>query len=58
LHPGALYLLGSVYLTGDCMKKDIASALWCFHRASEKVMAFVFMDQSISIDHYREYLCG
>ena len=38
LHPGALYLLGAVYLTGDCVKKDIASALWCFHRASDKVM--------------------
>ncbi|KAA0061595.1 hypothetical protein IC582_011916 [Cucumis melo] len=36
LHPGALFLLGAVYLTGDCVKKDIASALWCFHRASEK----------------------
>ncbi|KAL2319130.1 hypothetical protein Fmac_033006 [Flemingia macrophylla] len=36
LHPGALYLLGVVYLIGDCVKKDIASALWCFHRASEK----------------------
>lgn len=36
LHPEALYLLGAVYLTGDCVKKDIASALWCFHRASEK----------------------
>ncbi|XP_039142767.1 uncharacterized protein LOC120280101 isoform X1 [Dioscorea cayenensis subsp. rotundata] len=36
LHPGALYLLGSVYLTGDCVEKDIASAMWCFHRASEK----------------------
>ncbi|XP_078177212.1 binding protein isoform X2 [Carex rostrata] len=36
LHPGALYLLGSVYLAGDCVKKDIASAMWCFHRASEK----------------------
>ncbi|KAJ0987909.1 hypothetical protein J5N97_006265 [Dioscorea zingiberensis] len=36
LHPGALYLLGSVYLTGDCVDKDIASAMWCFHRASEK----------------------
>lgn len=36
LHPGALYLLGIVYLTGDCVKKDVASALWCFHRASEK----------------------
>lgn len=36
LHPGALYLLGAVYLTGDCVKKDVASALWCFHRASEK----------------------
>ncbi|XP_072964919.1 uncharacterized protein [Typha angustifolia] len=36
LHPGALYLLGAVYLTGDCVKKDIASAMWCFHRASEK----------------------
>ncbi|KAL2319189.1 hypothetical protein Fmac_033065 [Flemingia macrophylla] len=37
LHPGALYLLGVVYLTGDCVKKDIASALWCFHKASEKI---------------------
>ncbi|RXI05767.1 hypothetical protein DVH24_017809 [Malus domestica] len=36
LHPGALYLLGSVYLTGDCVKKDIASAMWCFYRASDK----------------------
>ncbi|KAI0491754.1 hypothetical protein KFK09_026014 [Dendrobium nobile] len=36
LHPGALYLLGSVYLTGDCVKRDVASAMWCFHRASEK----------------------
>ncbi|KAJ4844615.1 hypothetical protein Tsubulata_023441 [Turnera subulata] len=36
LHPGALYLLGTVYLTGDCVKKDLASAMWCFHRASEK----------------------
>ncbi|KAF3333548.1 Sel1 repeat [Carex littledalei] len=36
LHPGALYLLGSVYLAGDCVKKDVASAMWCFHRASEK----------------------
>ncbi|OAY72025.1 hypothetical protein ACMD2_08937 [Ananas comosus] len=36
LHPGALYLLGAVYLTGDCVKRDVASATWCFHRASEK----------------------
>lgn len=36
LHPDALYLLGAVYLTGDCVKKDIASALWCFYRESEK----------------------
>ncbi|ONK81029.1 uncharacterized protein A4U43_C01F24480 [Asparagus officinalis] len=36
LHPGALYLLGAVYLAGDCVKKDVASAMWCFHRASEK----------------------
>ncbi|PON87640.1 Eukaryotic elongation factor 2 kinase [Trema orientale] len=35
-HPGALYLLGVVYLTGDCVKKDMESALWCFHKASEK----------------------
>ncbi|XP_058751516.1 uncharacterized protein LOC131624595 [Vicia villosa] len=40
LHPDALYLFGVVYLTGDCVKKDIASALWCFHRASEKVLKF------------------
>ncbi|KAL5975309.1 hypothetical protein ACLOJK_031988 [Asimina triloba] len=37
LHPGALYLLGAVYLAGDCVSKDINSAMWCFHRASEKV---------------------
>ncbi|CAH2065889.1 unnamed protein product [Thlaspi arvense] len=36
LHPGALYLLGIVYLTGDCVKQDVDSAIWCFHRASEK----------------------
>ncbi|KAK3032659.1 hypothetical protein RJ639_034925 [Escallonia herrerae] len=36
LHPGALCLLGAVYLTGDCVKRDVSSALWCFHRASEK----------------------
>ncbi|CAI9272880.1 unnamed protein product [Lactuca saligna] len=36
LQPDALYLLGAVYLTGDCVKKDVASAIWCFHRASEK----------------------
>ncbi|XP_006294689.2 uncharacterized protein LOC17889528 [Capsella rubella] len=36
LHPGALYLLGTVYLTGDCVKQDVESAIWCFHRASEK----------------------
>ncbi|XP_010472557.1 PREDICTED: uncharacterized protein LOC104752187 [Camelina sativa] len=36
LHPGALYLLGTVYLTGDCVKQDVDSAIWCFHRASEK----------------------
>ncbi|PIA46705.1 hypothetical protein AQUCO_01500324v1 [Aquilegia coerulea] len=36
LHPGALYLLGAVYLTGDCVKQDVGSALWCFHRASQK----------------------
>ncbi|KAK1259318.1 hypothetical protein QJS04_geneDACA020071 [Acorus gramineus] len=36
LHPGALYLLGAMYLTGDSVNKDIASALWCFHKASEK----------------------
>ncbi|KAL8141624.1 hypothetical protein V2J09_014656 [Rumex salicifolius] len=36
LHPGALYLLGAVYLTGDCVTRDISSALWCFHRAAEK----------------------
>ncbi|GKB84811.1 Sel1-like protein, partial [Tanacetum coccineum] len=36
LQPDALYLLGAVYLTGDCVKKDVASALWCFYRASDK----------------------
>lgn len=46
MHPGALYLLGAVYLTGDCLKKDIASALWCFHRASEKVKLFLMLDIS------------
>ncbi|KAL6556872.1 hypothetical protein OROHE_006748 [Orobanche hederae] len=36
LHPGALYLLGAVYLTGDCVNQDVSSAIWCFHKASEK----------------------
>uniref|UniRef100_A0A1D1YLG6 Uncharacterized protein ybeQ n=2 Tax=Anthurium amnicola TaxID=1678845 RepID=A0A1D1YLG6_9ARAE len=36
LHPGALYLLGSVFLAGDCVEKDTSSAMWCFCRASEK----------------------
>ncbi|XP_019189490.1 PREDICTED: uncharacterized protein LOC109183914 [Ipomoea nil] len=36
LHSGALYLLGAVFLTGDCVKKDVDSAIWCFHRASQK----------------------
>ncbi|KAF6154223.1 hypothetical protein GIB67_001119 [Kingdonia uniflora] len=36
LHPGALYLLGAVYLAGDCVKKDIALAICCFHKASKK----------------------
>lgn len=36
LHPDALYLMGTIYLTGDCVKKDVSLALWCFHRASEK----------------------
>ncbi|KAJ3691912.1 hypothetical protein LUZ60_012262 [Juncus effusus] len=36
MHPAALYLLGAVYLTGDCVKRDVASAMWCFHRASQK----------------------
>lgn len=36
LHPAALYLLGAVYLSGDCVEKDVPSALWCFHRASER----------------------
>lgn len=38
MHPGALYLLGTVFVTGDCVKQDMASAMWCFHRASEKVI--------------------
>uniref|UniRef100_A0A803MQC4 Uncharacterized protein n=1 Tax=Chenopodium quinoa TaxID=63459 RepID=A0A803MQC4_CHEQI len=36
LHPGALYLLGAVYLSGDCVRQDMGSAMWCFHRAAEK----------------------
>ncbi|XP_031502757.1 uncharacterized protein LOC116265902 [Nymphaea colorata] len=36
LHPGALYLLGIMHLTGEWVKKDIDLAIWCFHRASEK----------------------
>lgn len=36
LHPGALYLLGAVFLAGDCVEKNISSAMWCFCRASEK----------------------
>lgn len=34
-------MLGAVYLTGDCVRKDISSAIWCFHRASQKVPAVI-----------------
>ncbi|GKD26428.1 hypothetical protein Tco_1232642, partial [Tanacetum coccineum] len=37
LQPDALYLMRAVYLTDECVKKDIASALRCFYRASDKV---------------------
>lgn len=36
LQPEALFLLGAVYLGGDCVKKDLKSAAWCFHKASQK----------------------
>lgn len=36
LQPDALYLLGAIYYTGDCVKQDVSTAIWCFHRASEK----------------------
>ncbi|KAK4753912.1 hypothetical protein SAY87_002016 [Trapa incisa] len=36
LQPNALFLLGAVYLAGDCVNQDLASAMWCFHRASDK----------------------
>ncbi|KAK1396821.1 putative tetratricopeptide-like helical domain-containing protein [Heracleum sosnowskyi] len=36
LHPVALYMMGAVYLTRDCVEKDISSAIWYFHRAAEK----------------------
>ncbi|ESQ29614.1 hypothetical protein EUTSA_v10023629mg [Eutrema salsugineum] len=47
LHPGALYLLGIVYMTGDCVKQDIDSAIWCFHRASEKSDTHMFRDMLV-----------
>ena len=31
LHPEALYLLGAVYLTGDCVKKDIEAEAIDYH---------------------------
>ncbi|KAG6527662.1 hypothetical protein ZIOFF_009788 [Zingiber officinale] len=48
LHPGALYLLGAVYLTGECVKKDVASAMWCFHRSSEKALCSLLSFISIT----------
>ncbi|XP_078437626.1 binding protein isoform X3 [Wolffia australiana] len=36
LHPQALYLLGSVFLAGDCVQQDVGAAMWCFYRASSK----------------------
>lgn len=52
LHPGALYLLGIVYLTGDCVKQDMDSAIWCFHRASEKVINFISSEITL-----RNFVC-
>nr|GEU54568.1 hypothetical protein [Tanacetum cinerariifolium] len=37
LQTGALYLMGVIYLTDECVKKDIALALRCFYRASYKL---------------------
>eukprot|EP00252_Welwitschia_mirabilis_P000386 TRINITY_DN10400_c0_g2_i1.p1 TRINITY_DN10400_c0_g2~~TRINITY_DN10400_c0_g2_i1.p1 ORF type:complete len:280 (+),score=58.01 TRINITY_DN10400_c0_g2_i1:220-1059(+) len=36
LHPDALFLLGTIYLGGDFVGKDLASAAWCFYKASQK----------------------
>lgn len=36
LQPEALFLLGAVYLGGDCVKKDLKSAASCFHKATQK----------------------
>lgn len=36
LQPEALFLLGAVYIGGDCVKKDLKTAAWCFHKATQK----------------------
>ncbi|GJX00124.1 Sel1-like protein [Tanacetum coccineum] len=51
LQPDALYLLGAVYLTGDCVKKDVASALWCFYRASDKPLKWTYSRFNLNDKH-------
>jgi len=35
-HPGALFLVGAMYLVGNHVNKDPKAAAWCFHKAAEQ----------------------
>jgi hypothetical protein len=39
-HPGALFLVGAMYLVGNHVNKDPKAAAWCFHKAAEQVVIF------------------
>ncbi|XP_057840800.1 uncharacterized protein LOC131050621 isoform X3 [Cryptomeria japonica] len=36
LQPDALFVLGAMHLGGDCVKKDLELAAWCFQKATQK----------------------
>lgn len=35
-HPGALFLVGSIYLSGKHVRRDPQAAAWCFRKAAEQ----------------------
>jgi TPR repeat protein len=41
-HPGALFLVGAMYLVGNHVNKDPKAAAWCFHKAAEQVGGNIF----------------
>jgi TPR repeat protein len=41
-HREALFLMGSMYIAGKHMKKDVKAAAWCFRNAADQVLVTIF----------------